>query len=186
MQSWDDLSDEDLMRAVQANNVEAYRVLYNRYKRVMYGYILQIVRRDDVARDVFQTVFADIFEFRHQFTYGSFRAWMYTIAKRAALKAWSKEAPSRAAAQIDTVHEEADEGDTTGSDVLLSHALRTAVAQLNPEFQQALQLRYYEDLSFEEIATRLNISLSLAKVRVTRAKQALRSILRPLSHEVQP
>jgi len=184
MTSLDALSDEELMERLKADEIEAYRVLYQRYKRTMYAYILQIVRNDEVAKDVFQTVFADIFEHRRQFTYGTFRAWMYTIARNAAMKAWTKEAPSRAGRGIADPPELADESDRTGADVLLSNALHTALQQLTPEFQQAIQLRYYDDLSFEEIAERLNISLSLAKVRVTRAKQALRTLLLPLSSEV--
>ncbi|MBS1561068.1 MAG: sigma-70 family RNA polymerase sigma factor [Bacteroidetes bacterium] len=184
MTSLDALTDEELMERLKADEIDAYRVLYQRYKRTMYAYILQIVRNDEVAKDVFQTVFADIFEHRRQFTYGTFRAWMYTIARNASMKAWTKEAPSRAGRGIADPPELADEGDRTGADVLLSNALHNALNQLTPEFQQAIQLRYYDDLSFEEIADRLNISLSLAKVRVTRAKQALRTLLMPLSSEV--
>ncbi|MBK9182047.1 MAG: RNA polymerase sigma factor [Ignavibacteria bacterium] len=177
-------SDEDLMHRVQRDDVEAYRELYNRYKKRMFAYILQIVRDQEVAKDVFQTVFSTVFANRDQFTYGTFRAWLFTIAKRTAMRAWTEEAPSRAAAGMDEAYDPIDEDDKTGHDVILSDALRTAIEKLTPEFQEALQLRYYEDLSFEEISERMNTTLSLAKVRVTRAKQALRKLMIPIAYEV--
>lgn len=177
-------SDEDLMLRVQRDDVEAYRELYNRYKKRMFAYILQIVRDQEVAKDVFQTVFSTVFANRDQFTYGTFRAWLFTIAKRTAMRAWTAEAPSRAAAGMDEVYDPIDEDDKTGHDVILSEALRSAIEKLTPEFQEALRLRYYEDLSFEEISEKMNTTLSLAKVRVTRAKQALRKLMVPIAYEV--
>lgn len=180
----DQLSDEELMLRVQRDDVEAYRELYNRYKKRMFAYILQIVRDQEVAKDVFQTVFSTVFANRDQFTYGTFRAWLFTIAKRTAMRAWTAEAPSRAAEGMSETFDPIDEDDRTGHDVVLSEALHTAIGKLTPEFQEALRLRYYEDLSFEEVSEKLNITLSLAKVRVTRAKQALRKLLIPIAYEV--
>lgn len=75
------------------------------------------------------------------------------------------------------IEELIDEHDATEVDVYLLEALRKAINRLGPDYKEAVELRYFQGLAFEEIAQTLGISLSLAKVRVTRAKQMLQRLM---------
>ena len=75
--------------------------------------------------------------------------------------------------------------DAQSSDIFMSEALQKAIVKLQPDFREALELRYMSELSYEEIASALNISLSLAKVRVFRAKQMLQEYMKPYIEENQ-
>ena len=75
--------------------------------------------------------------------------------------------------------------DPRSQDFLLTEELQKAINQLPVEFKEALELRYFDDLSYEDIAETLEISLSLAKVRVFRAKKQLTKIMSPILDELQ-
>ena len=78
-----------------------------------------------------------------------------------------------------------ENAETHGQDFLLTEALRKAISKLSDEFRDALELRYYDDLSYEEIAETLGITVALAKVRVFRAKKQLTKTLSPILGELR-
>ena len=57
-------------------------------------------------------------------------------------------------------------------------ALKNIVEGLKEPYRQIVRLRYYEDLSYEEIAERLNIPLGTVKIRLLRAKNLLATIVK--------
>ena len=58
--------------------------------------------------------------------------------------------------------------------------LRAAVAELPDKYRKVIELRYYEDLAYEEIAQRLDLSLSNVKIQILRAKQMLTQLMQPM------
>ena len=62
--------------------------------------------------------------------------------------------------------------------------LKQVVNQLKEPYRQIIQLRYYEDLSYEEIAERLGIPMGTVKVRLLRAKELLISIIKHRKAEI--
>ena len=66
-----------------------------------------------------------------------------------------------------------DQAETDG----LREAVRWGLGELSPEHRQALTLREYQELSYEEIAGRLGLDLGTVKSRISRARGALRKIL---------
>lgn len=173
-------TDNELFARVQhENDAEAFRVLYGRYKRRIFAYCLQIVKDEESAKDAFQTTFAAIYEQRLSYTPGTFSAWLFTIAKRTAMRVWSDRRVTSTPPGVEAfdVDELVDEHDATEVDVFLLEALRKAINNLGPDYKEAIELRFFQGLAFEEIAQTLGISLSLAKVRVTRAKQMLQRLM---------
>ena len=57
-------------------------------------------------------------------------------------------------------------------------ALKEIVNQLKEPYRQIIELRYYEDLSYEEIAERMKIPIGTVKIRLNRAKTLLSSIVK--------
>lgn len=174
------MEDNELFRLVQErNDAEAFKVLYRRYHKRIFAYCLHFVKQEEGARDAFQNTFTAVYEQRMQFVPGEFSKWLFTIAKRQSMKVYSAVAADRLPDDHDdaVLEHVADEDDRTEVDVVLHDMLHTAMQTLPSEFREALQLRYYADLSYEDIAERLGISLSLAKVRVNRAKALLQRTL---------
>lgn len=176
-------TDEELFALVRENNDDkAFRALYRRYDKRLFAYCLRAMQTRHAAEDVFQSVMTLVFEKRASFTGGSFAAWLFTIARNQTLNHKQKQ---RITTDIDDLaYSLGDEDDKTGEDMLLSEALKKAVAALPDDYRDALELKHFDGLQYEEIAQALNISLSLAKVRVFRAKKMLHRALSPYLREV--
>ncbi|MBQ2513745.1 MAG: sigma-70 family RNA polymerase sigma factor, partial [Bacteroidales bacterium] len=55
-----------------------------------------------------------------------------------------------------------------------------AVSELPERYRRVIELRYYEDLAYEEIAERLGLTLSNVKIQIMRAKQMLSELMKPM------
>jgi RNA polymerase sigma-70 factor, ECF subfamily len=176
-------TDEELFALVRESAQEqAFRTLYRRYDKRLFAYCLRAMNTRESAQDVFQSVMALVFEKRQSFTGGSFAAWLFTIARNQTLNHKQKQ---RITTDIDDIaYTMMDESDKTGEDVLLSDALKQAIASLHEDYREALELKHFDGFPYEEIAKMLNISLSLAKVRVFRAKKMLHEVMSPFLREV--
>lgn len=180
-------TDEQLFELVKENDERAFRALYQRYSKRIYAYCLRVIGTRTAADDVFQSVFTAVYEKRSSFIGGNFASWIFTIARNFSIKASKRQklALTTTSSIDDYTDYLPDEDDRTGDDIIIKQALRKAIAELTDDFREALELRYYEGLSYEEISETLNIGLSLAKVRVFRAKQQLQKIMAPYIHENQ-
>ncbi len=180
-------TDEELFELVKENDERSFSTLYKRYSKRVYAYCLRVIGTRTAADDVFQSVFTAVYEKRSSFVGGNFASWIFTIARNFSIKASKKQ--KAALVNYSSIDDYTDylpdESDRTGDDIIVKQALRKAIAELGEDFREALELRYYEGLSYEEIAVTLNIGLSLAKVRVFRAKQQLQKIMAPYIHENQ-
>jgi RNA polymerase sigma factor (sigma-70 family) len=176
-------TDEELFAMVRESaHEQAFRTLYRRYDKRLFAYCLRAMATRESAEDVFQSVMALVFEKRQSFTGGSFAAWIFTIARNQTLNHKQKQ---RITTDIDDIaYTMIDENDKTGEDILLADALRQAIAALPEDYREALELKHFDGFPYEEIAQMLNISLSLAKVRVFRAKKMLHEALSPYLREV--
>ena len=177
------LSDEDVFALVRDQNDEqAYRALYRRYDKRIYAYCLRALGNPEDARDVFQTISMTIYDKRESFSDGSFAAWLFTITRKMCPKTLRNR--KQTTEFVEEMHEP-EERESHSQDFLLREELQKAIDQLPTEFKEALELRYFDDLSYEEIAETLEISVSLAKVRVFRAKKQITKILSPILDELQ-
>jgi RNA polymerase sigma-70 factor (ECF subfamily) len=177
------LSDEELFALVRDREDEqAYRTLYRRYDKRLYSYCLRAMGNPDDAQDVFQTISLTVFDKRRSFVDGSFAAWLFTITRNMCLKALRSR---KHKVEFNEEFIAPEEESTHSQDFLLKRALHTAIAELPEEFREALELRYFDDLSYDDIALTLSITVSLAKVRVFRAKKLITQKLSPILDELK-
>lgn len=177
------LSDEAVFALVRdENDQEAFAVLYRRYNKRIYAYCVRALGNPEDARDVFQSVVLTIYDKRQLFIDGSFAAWLFTITRNMCLKTLRNR--KQTSEFVEDLHESEDRN-SHSSDFLLRAELRKAINDLGPEFREALELRYFDDLTYEDIAQALSITVSLAKVRVFRAKKMLAKTLSPILDELQ-
>lgn len=176
------LSDEAVFALVRdENDQEAFAVLYRRYNKRVYAYCVRALGNPEDARDVFQSVVLTIYDKRRSFSDGSFAAWLFTITRNMCLKTLRNR--KQTSEFVEELHDTEESG-SNSPDFLLRAELRKAINDLPAEFREALELRYFDDLTYEDIAEALSISVSLAKVRVFRAKKILAKTLSPILDEL--
>lgn len=180
-------SDEQLVKKFKAGEVEAFEELVTRYERKVYNLAYRFTGNHadagDLAQEVFIRVFRSIRGFREE---SSFSTWIYTIAvnvcrdelrkrKRRKNVFWEEMSPSQAetAAGRDTSLPE-EELERRDLQQLMQHYLR----QLPENHRLILLLREMEQLSYEEIASVLNCSIGTVKSRLSRARNALKDIIK--------
>ena len=183
------LSDEDsrILRGLRAGIEEAYEELIERFQQPVYGVVYRLVSNHTDACDVVQEVFLKIFRsvgsFREQ---SSLRTWIYRIAVNEAhnhQRWFARHCRGEVSLDDDTLAEPrwmegiANEGRSPFDETLNSenrHLIEQALTRINPAFRAAVVLRDIENLSYEEIADVLQVSLGTVKSRIVRGHEALR------------
>ena len=181
--------EERLIEGLREGAPEAYERLIETYQQPVYNLVYRLMDdpldTPDVVQEVFLKVFRNIGSFRGN---SSLKTWIYRISYNEAYnhRRWftrhkkqevgfDKEddglgmrgsLPDRGRSAFDLVSD------------LETHALvEEALTGLNPAFRAAVVLRDIEDLSYEEIAEVLQVSLGTVKSRILRGREALKRAL---------
>jgi RNA polymerase sigma-70 factor, ECF subfamily len=180
--------DDELVRRLRAGEEAAYEALLARFQQPVYNLAFRLASNpgdaSDVVQEVFLKVFRNVGHFRRQ---SSLKTWIYRITVNEAhnQRRWFFRHRSREVG----LDEETDEGcSRTVADTGRSpfdcafdrekHVLiENALGRINPLFREVVVLRDIEDLSYEEIAEVLQISLGTVKSRIMRGREALREEL---------
>jgi RNA polymerase sigma-70 factor (ECF subfamily) len=174
-------ADEDLIELLRRGSDEALTVLFDRYHRLVFHVALRIVRDPGEAEEVVQTVFLSIFRAVANFDRrkGLVRVWLLQYAYHRALHRkrhlsanqfyrWEE---LEAAMEVGAAR--AYLGDPRENVRLVDQLLR----QLKPRQRAVLELTYYEGLTAEEVARRLNQSVHVVRHDLRRSLAALRGTM---------
>jgi len=184
-----DTSDEGLLAGYRAGREEAFTLLFRRYSRRLFGYVLGIVHDPDLADDVIQMVFVKLARRPELFKpRASFSSWIHQVARNAALDVLKSSHRARRESRDRTFGNEIGarveqvESRLPGEKVR-NEAIRSLVSQaierLEGPKREALVLREYSELSYIEIAEITGRSLATIKQDIYQARQALRAELAP-------
>ncbi len=174
-------SDEDLLNRFRKGQRDVFGTLVRRYQRELYGYLRRYLGDADLAEDVFQTTFVQVFSKAGQFEPGRpVRPWLYAIATNQAIDAMRK-AGRRPAVSLEQVEVES-EGENRGLIDMLEareadpfdHAdaaetrelVRACVDRLPDFLRGVVVMAYYQGLKYQDIAVALNIPLGTVKSRL--------------------
>jgi RNA polymerase sigma-70 factor (ECF subfamily) len=171
-----ELTDDMLVADFLKGNNQAFDQLLDRHNNRIFNYILHLVKDRDLADDMFQETFVKAIMTIKQGRYtadGKFLSWIMRIAHNIVIDHFRQEKnePSVSSddAQVDFLNRR-EYSDTTIEDVLVERAItdnvRTLIRSLPREQRQVLVMRYYNDLSFKEIAQRTNVSINTALGRM--------------------
>lgn len=179
-------TDEELVRLYQDGNSSAFEILLGRYKSRVYSYILLIVRNREIAEDVFQDTFIKAITTIQQGRYvetGRFLGWINRIAHNLIIDYFRKEKNentfSTDGLEYDFVNN-AKYSEKSFEDVINNEQVLQDVVQLIdylPESQQeVVRMRFFENLSFKEIAERTDVSINTSLGRMRYALMNMRKI----------
>ena len=177
----DDAEDRALLARVGAGDRRAFDVLYTRHERRVYRYLLTLIADPHAAEDVLVEVMTIVWRDAAKFAGGS-RAttWMLGIARHRALDARRSKARTSRDAPLEDVAEPASEADGPQEIMhrdLQAAEVKRALAELSTEHREVLQLAFFEELGYEEIAALLGIPENTVKTRVYYAKRQLKTHL---------
>lgn len=175
-------TDEELARLVQANNHDALAELMRRYTDKLVRYGRRFMTSDDEVGDVVQDVFVATYQNINDFDAARrFSPWIYRIAHNAFVDALRKKTKEPLPvfdldrALPHPAYEDPEEGEKEREDVrvLLGKGLKA----LSPAYREVIDLYYFEDFSYREIADILHIPVGTVAIRLSRAKAALKKQL---------
>jgi RNA polymerase sigma-70 factor, ECF subfamily len=179
---YEGLTDEQLLqRVADHRDGEAFTRLYARYSRAVYSLVVRVVRDRDAGEDLVQDAFTAVWRAARSYRpeRGSAVAWMFTIARNAAVDS----ARARRPLAVGDPPGTADPGPQPDAEVgLAMEAFRVhaAVDALPPKERDVIALAYFEGLSQSEVAERLELPLGTVK---TRTRAALARLAERLEHE---
>ena len=170
-------SDLALVRSFLAGNPEAFDRLFLRYQEYVYNVCLGILGNADDARDCAQETFVRVHRKAHEFRgQAAVSTWLYRIAVNVCVALLRKRPRGRASSL-----EEEHVRELAAPEAAPEHGLeqeaeersvREILGELPPDYRLALVLRYFQNLSYEEMSQALGWSLPQVKVKLHRARRA--------------
>ncbi|WP_293873278.1 sigma-70 family RNA polymerase sigma factor [Flavobacterium sp.] len=163
----------------------AFTYLLNHYWNEVYGFMLKRTENEtdseDVTIETFSKAFDKIATYNPEF---QFNTWLIAIAKNVHIDLLRKKKSSHLVEITDEEDQQAyNVADTSPSveDALITEQnlsrLLHFIKELKPHYQEVIQLRYFQEMSYQEIADQLSEPLSNVKIKLLRAKKLLAEII---------
>lgn len=177
-------------KATLENDEQAYADLMKRYKRPVYHMILKMVRNVDDAEDLTIEAFAKAFRSLERFKKDyTFSTWLFRIATNNTIDFIRKK-------KLETMSLDTSFKDDSGENVTIDvednelnpmeetiksqkiELIRIFVDKLPPKYQRLVKLRYFDELSYEEIAEELEAPLGTVKAQLHRARELMYDLVK--------
>lgn len=169
------IEDKDIIRAIREKSENGFRLLMQKYKQPIYWHIRRLVVAHDDAQDATQEAFIRIFRSFEKFRDdNSFRGWIFRIATNEALRLID----SRKQDQV-SLEEDENGANRIMADNYVDYSdleavkLQKAILSLPTKQQAAFNLRYYDELSYQEIAEATDSTTSAVKMNFHIAKEKI-------------
>ena len=182
-----------LRKALDHNDQQAYAELMRLYRDSIYYMLMRMVKNKDDAEDLTLMTFGKAFRYLDKYTpQYAFSTWLYRIALNNSIDSLRVknnmpqyfEEDLYTSSTTSIIDQSEDNLQRTPEDEVIDkqrlQLLRAAVAELPERYRRVIELRYYEDLAYEEIAERLGLTLSNVKIQILRAKNMLSELMLPM------
>jgi len=177
-------------KAVKDRNEQSFATLMERYRKPVYHMILKMVRNVDDAEDLTIEAFAKAFRNLHRFKKDyTFSTWLFRIATNNSIDFIRKK-------RLETMSLDTSFQDKSGEDVQLDvkdrnldpqeeainsqkkELVQLFVTKLPAKYQRLVRLRYFDELSYEEIAKELAAPLGTIKAQLHRARELMYDLVK--------
>jgi RNA polymerase sigma-70 factor (ECF subfamily) len=162
----------------QSGDVAAFEDLFHQYERMVFKNAYLIMGSRDEAEDVLQDVFTSVWKFRHTFDpeKGKLGTWLHRITVNECLKR-RRRRPSMASLDDVELPDSHSSIEERVQDRLDYDQLIEVLSKLDSKHRAVLVLRYFDELSYDEIAQTVGVPLGTVKSRLNHALKALRTRL---------
>ena len=177
---------QDNIEKAKTGDQVAFTFLLDHFWNEVYGFMLKRTENEtdteDIVIETFSKAFDKIAKYNPDF---GFNTWLIAIAKNVHIDLLRKK---RSSLFIEITDEEdqqayrvADSTPTVEDQLIKDQnlsSLLNCIKQLKPQYQEVIQLRYFQELSYQEIADQLAEPLSNIKIKLLRAKKLLAEVIR--------
>jgi RNA polymerase sigma factor (sigma-70 family) len=179
-----------LIESAKGGDEKAYAELLQRYKKPVYHMILKMVRNVDDAEDLtieaFAKAFRNLAKFNPEYT---FSTWLFRIATNNCIDFIRKKKLDTMSIHTTFKDDSGDHIDIDIKDANLNpqeeaikaqkiDIIQAIVTKLPPKYQILVKLRYFQELSYEEIATEIQAPLGTVKAQLHRARELLYDLVK--------
>jgi len=178
-------------RAIEKGDQKAYAELMSRYRDSIYFLLLKMVNNKDDAEDLTIEAFGKAFSRLHQYTPNyAFSTWLFKIASNNAIdfirkrklenltsidKPLGNDESGELTMDIKSENMDPEESVIKKQKIKM---MREVVEKLKPRYRELVELRYFKEYSYEEIAEQLNLPIGTVKAQLFRAREFLFNILK--------
>ncbi len=149
--------------------------IVNQESKKLYNYILKMIRVKEESEDVLQDVFISFWNKIEQVNESTYHGYLYRTAYNKSLNRIKKLKKTKKVS-LDNIGELQAKSENNYNDEI-EELVAQALAQLKPKESILLELQYFQNLSYAEIAERMKLSISAVDSRLFRAKKKLKKII---------
>ena len=176
--------EEAIIKAKEGNQI-AFNFLLDTFWNDIYGFLLKRTENENDAEDITIQTFSKAFDKIDSYNEDyKFKTWLITISKNIHVDFLRKKKKSISHEKSDDHHERVrsliDESPSIEDKIITEQNLAKLlhdIKKLKPHYQDVINLRYFQELSYQEISNRLNEPMSNVKVKLLRAKKLLAEII---------
>lgn len=188
-----DLTDEQLILEFQeTNDTEIFEAIVSRYKNPLFNFVFRFLGDRDATSDVVQETFIKVYRNKDSYkTFAKFSTWIYTIAGNLA-KTELQRRKRKNQVSINSWGEDEETMDLPDGgplpDRLVDSGIKNkmiqeALLKLPEVYREMIILRDIQEMSYEEIAEMMDISIGTVKSRINRGRAQLQDLLRDIFKE---
>ena len=163
---------------LQQRNQKAFGYLYDNYSGALYGIVNSIVTDREIANDVLQNVFINIWRKIESYdaSKGRLFTWILNIARNAAIDEVRSKG-FRASQKNQALDENVDIAGVVIAPAIMDVGLKKVLTKLKGELRVLVDMSYFQGFTHEEISKALNIPLGTVKTRIRAALIQLRTMI---------
>lgn len=173
------LSDQQLVLMVRDGDSDAFEALFNRYRdslrKLLQSRVANNEDAEDLLQDTFVKVFLNIDKYDERYTFGQ---WVYTIARNTFI-----DYIRRRRDEVSTGSYSQDKSSVAPSSdaspeerfisIQSNNQIEGYMNSLSPKYRRLIELRFYKEYSYEEIASELGMPIGTVKTQIHRAREQL-------------
>ena len=192
-------TDEDLVRSFMEGDNGAFETLLMRHKNRVYTYIFNIVHESSIADDIFQDTFIKVITTIKQGRYcdagNKFVGWLMRITHNQTIDYYRRLASDKEVSndgyEVGDLFNEANLFDYSAQDVIEREEafrdIETLISMLPDDQRRIVMMRYYQDLSFKEIADleQISINTALGRMRYALINMRKNAVRYNLVHDLE-
>lgn len=179
-----------VLKATEEKDQQAFAQLMERYKDAIYYMLLKMVNNNDDAEDLTIEAFGKAFNRLNQYTPSyAFSTWLFKIASNNCIDFLRKKKKNVMSIDNRITNKDGDEiMIDLKSDVMTPEQetirdqkiqlMRSYVKKLKPRYETLVEMRYFKEMSYEEISSELGLPLGTVKAQLFRAREFLHNIMK--------
>lgn len=183
----DVLADNALMTGVRDGDLDKLGLLFERYKRPLYGFFYGMNKDQELSEDLVQNTFLRILKYRHLFRGdGEFKTWMFHIARNVSHDHYRKN-KIKVKEAVEKWEDRLGHSENRANEMMAAderNLLDLALDRLPEDKREIILLSKYQERKYKEIGELLGCSEGTVKVKVFRALQELKALYNQLEQRM--